>query len=403
MSGFVDAKVLKDGTVKKDKLSDEVQETLENTVTKEEIYTVMGNPPRPYETNLHVGQDAYAVALGKDASCTAYGVALGYNSTFDWSNITEEESQTLLPVTVGNTTHQRRIINVKDGRLNTDAATVGQLNNIIVNGMGTATNKVMSQNAVSSSLYNDPSAGTKVQIGTLSSATGVGAVALGRTTTSSGTGSVAIGSTSSASASYAIAIGGNASVTLSSGIAIGYSAAISGNYSIAIGYQSSATVNYATVLGASASSEVLGGVALGYSSQVLSTDLLSSDPSPYAPVSLGRSSTTTGKRRIINLRNGVNSYDAVNLSQLNAARSVSIQLSSDLLELVELLTGSTIPIGVMATSADTVENPIHSKVAELKNRLQQQKEDLETFEQQQKEYYDSLQIAESEEKTPERE
>lgn len=83
----------------------------------------------------------------------------------------------------------------------------------VVQSTGTSTTSVMSQNAVTSMVFADPSKLSKVQIGSGASATGTYGVAIGEDTSASGVSGVAIGSTGN---DGALASGGN-SVALGRG------------------------------------------------------------------------------------------------------------------------------------------------------------------------------------------
>lgn len=96
---------------------------------------------------------------------------------------------------------------------------------------GTSTTDVMSQNAVTSMVYADPSTKQKVQIGSQSAAAGVASIALGYN--------------ASATKPYAVAVGPGTTSGTSSGnaftIAIGSAASATGQHSVALGSLSSAT------------------------------------------------------------------------------------------------------------------------------------------------------------------
>lgn len=73
---------------------------------------------------------------------------------------------------------------------------------------GTSTTDVMSQNAVTSMVYADPSALTRVRIGTSANASGDNAVAIGRQSDANNKYSVALGTSSATSAQGEFSIGG---------------------------------------------------------------------------------------------------------------------------------------------------------------------------------------------------
>lgn len=116
---------------------------------------------------------------------------------------------------------------------------------------GTSTTNVMSQNAVTSMIFTDPSTRYKVRIGSGAS------VAAGIT----GDSSIAIGKNATASYSGALALGAEATITSNAagGVAIGYNASADGQTSVALGSYSSATSKGQFDIGASR-----GGGTYGY-------------------------------------------------------------------------------------------------------------------------------------------
>lgn len=114
----------------------------------------------------------------------------------------------------------------------------------IIQQPGNSTDKVMSQNAVTSMVFHDPGVRLKVQIGNSASATGTSAIAIGQGTTSNALGTVTIGSNSYANAQGAITLGPNSYSSSSGAIAIGSSATVGPNApgAIALGTATAATV-----------------------------------------------------------------------------------------------------------------------------------------------------------------
>lgn len=111
----------------------------------------------------------------------------------------------------------------------------------VVQTTGTSTTDVMSQNAVTSMVFNDPSTKNQVQIGRRSAATGAAAVAIAGTngsdnTTASGWQSVAMGYMAKASGSVAVAMGTCAKATMQGQFDIG----VSSHPNPVIGYNNSA-------------------------------------------------------------------------------------------------------------------------------------------------------------------
>lgn len=106
----------------------------------------------------------------------------------------------------------------------------------VVQTTGTSTTDVMSQNAVTSMVFADPSTMYKIKIGAgTSSSEGNNAVEIGHNAAGTGLQSIALGYGASASQSSAIGIGGSAQAATQHGIAIGYQASTGGKYCVALG------------------------------------------------------------------------------------------------------------------------------------------------------------------------
>lgn len=157
----------------------------------------------------------------------------------------------------------------------------------VVQATGTSTTDVMSQNAVSTELFNDPATKEQVKIGSGSGSIGTKSLAIGSGAGAAANYGVAIGRDSSVytGANSGIAIGNYAKVAGEGGIAMStayspnnavanglYSVAISrkaqssGHSSIAIGNASSATKNGAIALGSFSSATNVGEMNIGSSS-----------------------------------------------------------------------------------------------------------------------------------------
>ena len=133
-------------------------------------------------------------------------------------------------------------------------------------------------------------------VGTASQAKGGGSTAIGLYARGIGHDSVAIGEFSTANNDRSVALGLWSSAT--------------GQDSFAEGYLSQASGRSSLALGASATASAIGSVALGSDSVA----------DVFNVVSVGSPSL---KRRVVNVANGTNSTDAVNLGQLQAATAVS--------------------------------------------------------------------------------
>lgn len=123
----------------------------------------------------------------------------------------------------------------------------------VVQTTGTSTTDVMSQNAVTSMVFADPSAKQKVQIGDFSSSSGNWGVAIGYNTQASNSASVGIGYNANASGNGGVAILGKAQAANS--IGIGYNATASAAGAIALGSNSSSSVQGQMSIGTSNTSQ----------------------------------------------------------------------------------------------------------------------------------------------------
>ncbi|MFM0341049.1 YadA-like family protein [Paraburkholderia fungorum] len=272
---------------------------------------------------------AGALAFGSGArAINAGSVALGVNS------VTTEDNT----ISVGWEDGERRIMNVADGKLATDAATVGQLDKLQaqlaqqssgVRSMLLGSTPVTSFIAVSPNTTAGASTTTDesvdaMAIGPGATGMGIGSVAIGASAGTSLDGSTAVGSGAAALALNTTVIGADATTnnTATNAVAIGYSAKAQNADTLAIGSStkanaassialgSKATVTSAATnsmaLGAGATATNIGSVALGAGSV---TDRDNS-------ISVGSSSA---QRQIVNVAAGTAATDAVNVKQLNDA------------------------------------------------------------------------------------
>lgn len=113
----------------------------------------------------------------------------------------------------------------------------------VVQTTGTSTTDVMSQNAVTSMIFNDPGSYSNVAIGTGVSTSAYNNVVLGRN-----------------------AVGGSLSVAIGGGVASVVSARATGNYTVAIGANSAASGPYSIALGSGSRATVQGQFDVGASS-----------------------------------------------------------------------------------------------------------------------------------------
>ncbi len=276
-------------------------------------------------------------------------------------------------ISVGNgaTGLQRRITNVQNGEADSDAATVGQVNDLIGVASTSATSAINDIDAktrvaiqdmnsrldsINTTASADPyvqvdgagdgsdnafaGAGTVgVAIGAEASATGTTAIAVGAQSVSSGTGSVALGAGASATATGAVAFG-SGRATGTSALALGNGTAASGNNAVAAGFNAQASGLNGLALGNTSRANATDSMAFGTAAQVdrMATNSIAigrdANVTSVAQnsVALGSGSaadrlnsisigSTGQQRQIIYVARGTADTDAVNVSQLKDAMS----------------------------------------------------------------------------------
>ncbi|WP_438820142.1 YadA-like family protein [Burkholderia lata] len=274
-------------------------------------------------------------------------------------------------ISVGNSTTglQRRITNVQNGQADSDAATVGQVNDLIgvastntqasIDDINAKTkDAIQSVNdrldtigtTVSSNPYvqvdgaGDGSdnafagAGTYgVAVGAEASATGTTAIAVGAQAVSSGTGSVALGAGASATANGAVAFG-SGRATGTSALALGNGTVATGNNAVAAGFNAQADGLNALAVGNTARANANDSMAFGTTAQVdaLATNAIAIGRQANVTsagqnaVALGAGSVADrlnsisvgsagAERQVIYVARGTSNTDAVNVSQLRDA------------------------------------------------------------------------------------
>ncbi|WP_415872690.1 beta strand repeat-containing protein, partial [Burkholderia ubonensis] len=305
------------------------------------------------------GANPYIGGRGTGVAAQATGinaVALGLGSLANEINT----------ISVGNSTTglQRRITNVADGQGDHDAATIGQVNNLVGGATSTMTAAIDDVNNRISTLSDgigtmaalddayvkvdgqrDGSDNASVAansfgvaIGAEANASGTTAVAVGPQATSSGTASVALGAGASATRDNAVALGGSSSVSGANAIGVGAGTVASQNSAVAMGFNARALAANAVALGSTASAAAADSLAFGTLSRV--------NAGATDSVAIGRGATVAGaaqnsvalgagsaadrlnsiavgssgqQRQIIYVARGTAATDAVNVSQLRDA------------------------------------------------------------------------------------
>ncbi|MEM7640126.1 MAG: YadA-like family protein [Pseudomonadota bacterium] len=205
-----------------------------------------------------------SLALGGDADGDGVGANAGHDNAIALGADSVTHAANTLSIGDADNGLIRRIMNVADGTLNTDAATVGQVRGAIAD----ATNHVQ----VNSTLTGATASGSQaVAIGGMSNASSVGAIAIG-STSFAGTGN------------FATSLGYNAITLAENGLALGTEAYAEHEYSVALGAFSATTAANTVSVG-------------------------DADTDYY--------------RRIVNVEDGVDDNDAVTVGQLTAALAAS--------------------------------------------------------------------------------
>ena len=307
-----------------------------------------------YGANVYGGvQDATAIGKGASIGNNSIlngSVALGAGSTVSNAAaglpdiITGDDHGV---VSVGNSSpynrFTRRIINVTDGRImegSHDAVTGQQLYAEQKN--RTDADQVFTdkfaayENAgiIAGTIENKNPGGYMINLGKGSQILGkgvdsvlVGSMSKVQNSTYTG-GNTLLGSKSSITAPQYTGSGNSNSTAIGykvkienegNGTAVGANTQVLANYGTALGVNAKVnqSKNYGVALGANSVVDSWNSVALGSGSEVTDKDKLSTDNS-NGIVSVGKSGDKGFTRRIINVADGVNDFDAVNKKQLNA-------------------------------------------------------------------------------------
>ncbi|WP_407945934.1 YadA-like family protein [Paraburkholderia domus] len=272
-----------------------------------------------------------AIAIGSGARAQFdNSVALGANAVVSAENT----------VSIGRSGSEKRIMNVADGLTDTDAATVGQLHALQtqfaqqssgVRSMLLGATPVTSYIAVSSNVTAGGE-GTTVDntklnamaIGPSAVSNGENALAVGAQALASVDGTTAVGSGAAALANNATVIGKGASTSdeAVNGVAIGYNAQAEGANSLAFGSKAQSLGGDSIAMGSQAvtSAAATKSMALGTGATVTAAGAVALGSGAIGDranaVSVGSS---TAQRQIINVADGTQNNDAVNLGQMSRA------------------------------------------------------------------------------------
>ncbi len=151
-------------------------------------------------------------------------------------------------------------------------------------------------------------------VGVLAKATGEAATALGWNAQASGKNSTALGASASATAEGATAIGYGSTASGVASTANGMNSVANGDYSAAFGTGAKTSAAYSTALGAGASATAANSVALGYNSVADRANT----------VSVG---SVGNERQITNVADGTADTDAANMSQVRKVGAMAAAIS----------------------------------------------------------------------------
>jgi autotransporter adhesin len=285
-----------------------------------------------------------AIALGSGArSMYADSTAIGANSSTTAANT----------VSVGSRGAERRITNVASGTNMTDAATVGQVYDILnatdsstasqlkalqtqvaqdVSQTGNVKSTLLGAAPVTSYIAVSPN----VVQGTATTASNdLNAMAIGPAAAAAGINALAVGAGSAAGSSGSTAVGSGAGALSPNATAIGTGAsvAVASDGSVSIGYNARSAAINALSLGTTASAGATSSIAIGYNAFVntgaTNSMALGTNASASAggSLALGNGSiadrvnvvsvgSSTQQRQIVNVAAGTRNTDVVNVGQL---------------------------------------------------------------------------------------
>ncbi len=227
-------------------------------------------------------------------------------------------------VSIGTTTTdgQRRLVNLDEGILDTDAVNKGQMDTaikVVDDRVDVFENRIDGEiGIIKTDITNIENKTNYLAVdssSTFASATGPDAVALGAGTVANGGSATALGSGARATAEFAIAAGFKSSASGANAIALGTNAGASGADAIAIG--GTAGTEKAVALGSGATVSAANSVAIGADS-VANRDVaaLGLPANVVGTVSFG---TVDNERQLVNVAAGTAATDAVNKGQLDSA------------------------------------------------------------------------------------
>ncbi|NPT55929.1 hemagglutinin [Paraburkholderia sp. 5N] len=305
-----------------------------------------------------------AVAIGGSAFASGNGaVAIGSRAAAGYANSTAIGTNAMTyaanTVSVGSRGAERRITNLASGRDMTDAATVGQVYDILIGTNSSTASQLnalqtqVTQNAqqtsgVKSMLLGAPSVTSYIAVsenvtpgGTATTTSGdMNAMAIGPVADAEGIDALAVGAGAYAAANEATAVGSSANARSLNSTAIGAGASVGvmSDNSLAIGYNANVVATNAMAMGTGAIVQESGGVAIGYNAKILkgATNSMAfgvgATASQANSIALGNDSvadrvnaisvgSTAQRRQIINVAAGTFDSDAATVGQLKSVNA----------------------------------------------------------------------------------
>lgn len=201
----------------------------------------------------------------------------------------------------------------------------------------------------------------------------------------------AVGYAALAQNNLSSAVGALATALGSHATSFGALATASGNYGTAVGLQATATGQNSSAFGTLARAAEKNSSAFGFYAQALGEDSVALGQSSRAleanTVSVGN---VTLKRRIVNVADGINDNDAVNVSQLNATNQSITGLGTDIAGLgarvaqnetdIAGLGTSVSDLGARVTQNETDIAGLGTDVSALDGRVTQAEDDISAIE-----------------------
>ena len=200
----------------------------------------------------------------------------------------------------------------------------------VVQTTGTSQTNVMSQNAVTSMVYNDPGTCSQIHLTNTGASMGDSGIVLGWNSTGTGNKAISIGATATCSGGTSVAIGRSCTASANSTVAVGSSANATKGEATAIGCTAHANGGSSLALGAYSTTSNTGNISFPYCNDGGSQGVVN-----FGPFNTSYGYDNTNTRLLTGVHNGVGANDAVTVGQLsslitaiNSACGTSLTISS---------------------------------------------------------------------------